>query len=88
MWFCFVSLLQIIKYLFDLRWEPRLGAFVDLVVLDDAANDGVALFKTVEALRGTFFFSTSVEHENEGRWGRGSWPWYKAVAERFVSPHL
>ena len=47
----------------DLDWEPRLGVFVDLVVFDDVdlvvfddvANGGVGLFKTVEALRGTFF---------------------------------
>ena len=45
-----------------LRWEPGLGVFVDLVEFDDdVANDGAALFKTVEAFRGTFFFSTSVE---------------------------
>ena len=35
---------------------------MDLVKLgDDEANDGAALFKTVEAFRGTFFFSTSVK---------------------------
>ena len=46
----------------DLHWEPTLGAFVDLVELDDVANGvGVTLFKTVEALRGAFFFSTSME---------------------------
>ena len=34
----------------DLRWEPRLEVFVDLVELDDdETNDGAALFKTVEA---------------------------------------
>ena len=44
------------------RWESKLGVFVDLVELDDVANGvGVTLFKTVEALRGAFFFSTSVE---------------------------
>ena len=38
----------------DLRWEPRLGVFVEL---DDVANGvGVTLFKTVEALRGVFLF--------------------------------
>ena len=50
----------------DLHWEPRLGVFVDLVELDDdeaddEADDGAALFKTVEAFRGAFFFSISVE---------------------------
>ena len=47
----------------DLRWEPRLGAFVDLVEFDDGVTScGAALFKTVEALsRGAFFFSTSAE---------------------------
>ena len=40
----------------DLRWELRLGVFVDLVELDDEANGvGVTLFKTVEALKGVFF---------------------------------
>ena len=35
----------------DLRWEPRLGAFVDLVEFDDGVtSSGTALFKTVEAL--------------------------------------
>ena len=35
----------------DLRWEPKLGVFVDLVELDDVANGvGVTSFKTVEAL--------------------------------------
>ena len=58
----------------DLLWGPRLGFFVDLVMFDDAANDGVALLKIVEALRGTFFFSTSVELKTKGAGGRGSWP--------------
>ena len=49
----------------DLRWEPRLGN-LDLVESDDEAN-GVALFKTVKlALRGAFFFSTSVELKTKG----------------------
>ena len=39
----------------DLRWELRLGVFVDLVKSGDVANGGVALFKTLKALRGTFF---------------------------------
>ena len=40
--------------------------FVDLVMLDDEANDGVALLKIVKALRSTFFFSTSVEQKTKG----------------------
>ena len=58
----------------DLRWEPRPGFFVDLVEFDDdVGNDGAALFKTVEAFRGTFFFSTSVELKTKGAegWGAG-----------------
>ena len=58
----------------DLRWGPRLGVLVNLVMFDDEANDGVALLKIVEALRGTFFFSTSVELKTKGAGGRGSWP--------------
>ena len=53
----------------DLRWKPRLGAFVDLVELDDVANDGVALLKTTEAFRGTFFFSTRAELKTKGAGG-------------------
>ena len=35
---------------------------MDLVELDDVANGvDVTLFKTVEALKGSFFFSTSLE---------------------------
>ena len=50
-----------------LRWEPRLGVSVDLVELDDVANGvGVTLLKTVEALRGAFFSSTSVELKTKG----------------------
>ena len=56
----------------DLRWGPRLGVFVDLVMFDDDANDGVALLKIVEALRGTFFFSTSVELKTKGAGGEGA----------------
>ena len=57
----------------DLHWEPRLGVFVDLVELDDVANDvGVTLFKTVEALRGAFFFSTSMELKTKGAGGGGA----------------
>ena len=40
---------------------------MDLVELDDEANGvGLTLFKTVEALRETFFFSTSVELKTKG----------------------
>ena len=56
----------------DLRWEPRLGVFVDLVMYDDVANDGAALLKTVEAFRGTFFFSTSRELKTKGAGGGGA----------------
>ena len=56
----------------DLDWEPRLGVFVDLVMFDDVANDGAALFKTVEAVRDTFFFSTSVELKTKGAEGGGA----------------
>ena len=39
----------------DLRWEPKLEVFVDLVELDDEVDGvGVTLLKTVEALRGVF----------------------------------
>ena len=48
--------------------EARLGIFVDL---DDVANGGMALSKIVEALRGTFFFSTSVELKAKGAGGAG-----------------
>ena len=54
-----------------MRWGPRLGALVDLVEFEDGAtNDGVALFKIVEALSGgAFFFSTRVELETKGPGG-------------------
>ena len=39
---------------------------------DDEANDGAALFKTMEAFRGTFFFSTSVELKRKGAVGGGA----------------
>ena len=39
---------------------------------DDGANDGVALFKTVEFFRGTFFFSTSMELKTKGAGGGGA----------------
>ena len=47
---------------------------MDLVELDDdEANDGAALFnKTVEALRGPFFFSTSVKLKTKGAGGGGA----------------
>ena len=58
--------------------------FVDLVELDEVANGvGVTLFKAVEALRGAFFFSTSVELKEEL-----PVKWYKVVAKRFVLPRL
>ena len=56
----------------DLRWEPRLGDFVDSVELDDAANGGLTLFENVKALRGTFFLSTSVELKSKGAGGGGA----------------
>ena len=56
----------------DLHWGPIPGVFVDLVMFDDEANDGLALLKTVEALRGTFFFSTSVELKTKGSGGGGA----------------
>ena len=56
----------------DLRWEPRLGVLVDLVEFeDDVTNDGIALLKTIEAFRGAFFFSTSVELKTKGAGGGG-----------------
>ena len=57
----------------DLHWEPRLGAFVDLVEFEDGVtNNGTALFKTVEAFRGAFFFSTSVELKTKSAGGGGA----------------
>ena len=54
----------------DLRWEPRLGAFMDLVEFEDAVtNDGAALFKTIEAFIGAFFFTTCVEVKTKGAGG-------------------
>ena len=32
-----------------MRWEPRLGVFVEFVECDDEADHGAALFKTIEA---------------------------------------
>ena len=49
----------------DLRCGPTLGVLVDLVELDGV---GVT-FKTVEALRGAFTFSTSVELNTKGAGG-------------------
>ena len=48
-----------------LRWGPKLGVLVDLVELEGV---GVT-FKTVEALRGAFFFSTSMELNTKGAEG-------------------
>ena len=58
----------------DLCWGPRLGVFMDLVECDDGdeANDGTALFKTIEAFWGAFFFSTSVELKAKGAGGGGA----------------
>ena len=50
----------------DVQCGPKLGVLLDLVELDGV---GVT-FKTVEALRGAFFFSTSVELNTKGA-GRG-----------------
>ena len=50
----------------DLRCGPKLGLLVDLVELDGV---GATLFKTAEALRGAFFFSTSVELKTKGAGG-------------------
>ena len=38
---------------------------------DDEANDGAALFKTVEAIRGVFVFSTIVELKTKFAGGGG-----------------
>ena len=46
----------------DLQCGPKQGVLVNFVELDRA---GVT-FKTIEALRGTFFFSTSVELSTKG----------------------
>ena len=52
----------------DLRCGPKLGVLVDLVELDGV---GVT-FKTREALRGSFFFSTSVQLNTKGAGGGGA----------------
>ena len=57
----------------NLRWVPRLGVFMDLVEFADVINSGTALFKTVEAFSGAFFFSTSVELTTKGA-GEGELP--------------
>ena len=57
----------------DLRWGPRVGVFVDLVIFDDEANDGMALLKIVEALRGHFLLLNQCGAKDKGREGRGSW---------------
>ena len=51
-------------------WEPRLGFFVECDA--DEANDGAALFKTIEAFRGAFFFSTSMELKTKSTGRRGA----------------
>ena len=57
----------------DLRREPKLRVFVELVELDDEVDGvGVTLLKTVEALREAFFFSTSVELNTKGAVGGGA----------------
>ena len=58
----------------DLCWEPRLGAFVDLVEFDDGVTSfGAALFKSVEALsKGAFLVFTSVELKTKGAGGGGA----------------
>ena len=46
---------------------------MDLVEFDDdVANDGAALFKAINAFRGAFFFSTSVELKTKGVGGGGA----------------
>ena len=67
-WFCCCDSLEE-----NLRWEPRLGVLVDLVEFEDGVtNDGIALVKPVEAFRGAFFFSTSVELKTKGTGGVGA----------------
>ena len=55
-----------------MRWVPKLGVFVHLVEFADVTNGGTVLFKTVEALSGAFFFSTSVEPKTKGAGGGGA----------------
>ena len=52
----------------DLRCGPKLGVFVDFVEPDEVC---VALLKIVEALRGAFFYSTSVELNTKCAVGEG-----------------
>ena len=56
----------------DLRCGPKLGVFVDLMELDGVDSAGSILLKIVEALRGAFFFSTSIELNTKGAWGGGA----------------
>ena len=51
----------------DLRCGPKLGVLLDMVELDRVS----VTFKTVEALRGAFFFSTSMEMNTKGAGGGG-----------------
>ena len=48
------------------------GFFVDLVEFADVTNGGLALFETVEAFIGAFFFSTSVALKTKGAGGGGA----------------
>ena len=51
----------------DLRCWIKPGVFMDLVELDDGVDYvGVTLLKSIEALRGAFFFSISVELNTKG----------------------
>ena len=52
----------------DLHCGPKLGVLVDLVELDGV---GVTS-RTVQALRGAFFFSTSMELNTKGNGGGGA----------------
>ena len=55
-----------------LCWKAKLGVFVDLVELDEEADGvGVTLLKTLEALRGAFFFSTSMDLKTKSAGGGG-----------------
>ena len=67
MWSCFVVVTVWRKtYVGNLEW----CLFVELVECDDdQGNDSTALFKTVEAIRGVFFFSTIVELKTKGAGG-------------------
>ena len=57
----------------DLCWELKLGFFVGLVELDDEVDGvGVTLLKTIEVLRGAFFFSTSMELNTKSAGGGGA----------------